>query len=153
VEAQHPGSPEIYDEFKLRWLHYRKVASLLALEDSVDIARRQTVLIEFIGSITHQPASFDEVAVGINRGKSVERREIDDQLPIDDGQRSRHEDQRSIRPLGECGDNTFDLAGITYAKRAHLHIQRRRCALDCGQQADPTGIAWIAEHPGSRRAW
>src|SRR5258708_6967083 len=53
-----------------RRLH-RKVGSLLALEDAIDVACRAPILIDRIRPVGDQATAGREVAIGVDRGQSV----------------------------------------------------------------------------------
>src|SRR5262252_6117073 len=50
---------EVDHQLQFSWRLHGKIGRFLPLEYAVDVAGRQTVLIDLISPITHQPASFD----------------------------------------------------------------------------------------------
>src|SRR6516162_584339 len=66
-EAESCRCLEIDDKFDLRRLLYRQVCGLCSLQDFIHVARCATVLAGKIGSIAHESANFDMLAITINR--------------------------------------------------------------------------------------
>jgi hypothetical protein len=60
-------------------------------------------------------------------------RQLDDQVAMGLRQHAPQHDQTAVQPAREFSNIAFDLSGVAYAERAHLHPQRRRRALDCAQ--------------------
>src|SRR5262249_54482511 len=123
---------------------------LFTTQNAIHVTGSQAVLINFVRSITHQPAGRDKVAVRIDRRKSMACCKIDNQLPMNEGRHGWYQNQAAIRPLCECSDQALDLAGVANTERVHLHTERWRNALHCSQQADSARIGWIAKHSGTR---
>ena len=56
VEAERLGGFQIDDQFILGWRLHRQISWLFALEDTIDIAGRASILIHRIGPIRDQAA-------------------------------------------------------------------------------------------------
>src|SRR5262249_53184811 len=66
-EAESCRCREIDDKFDLHRLLYRQVRGRCSLQDFIDVACCATVLVDKIGSIAHESANFDMLAITINR--------------------------------------------------------------------------------------
>ena len=152
VEAERLGGLEVDHQLVLGRRLHRQVGRLLALEDAVDVAGRAPVLVDEIRPIGDQAAGGDEEAIGVDRGQFVPGRKRDDQIAMNDRRRARRHDQAAIRGARECRDGALDLAGVAHVDRAHLHPERRRHGLDCGELADPGGYGGIPKDRRSRHA-
>src|SRR6266436_8656362 len=58
----------------------------------------------------------------------------------------------TISALRESRDGALDLAGIPHIDRAHVHAQRWRQGLDCGELARSGRHGWITKNSRSRYA-
>src|SRR6516225_7787095 len=79
-EADRPGSLQVDDELELGGLQDREVRRFLALEDAAGIDTNLAVPVHITRSVAHQPAGFDILANGIDRGYRMtgrERRQLD----------------------------------------------------------------------------
>ena len=70
-EAECLGALEINDQLILSRRLHRKVGWLFALEDAVDVASSEAVLVEQIGTIGDQAAGGDIGTGGVDCGQSV----------------------------------------------------------------------------------
>ena len=66
-EAESGRCLEIDDEFDLRRLLYRQLCGLCTLQDFIHVDCCSTVLVGDVGSVAHEPAIFDMLAITINR--------------------------------------------------------------------------------------
>jgi len=68
----------INDQLELRRLHDWQVRGLRPFEDATGVDSRLTPRIRNVGSVAHQPAGFDKLALRKCRGELVERRQLND---------------------------------------------------------------------------
>src|SRR5262249_28415731 len=134
-----------------RGLH-RKVGGLFAFEDTIDIAGRAAILVEEIRPVGYQPASGDEEAFEVDRRQFVTRRQRDDQIAMNIGQRAARHDQATIRGARERRDGALDLAGVARVERAHLQTERRRRCLYGPPLPNSARYRGIAKDPRPRHA-
>src|SRR5262249_4940170 len=77
-EAQCLSGFKINHQIVLGRRLHRHVGRFLALEDAVDIVGGTPKPVPKISSIRDQTAASDEQAIGVDRGKSVAGRKLDD---------------------------------------------------------------------------
>src|SRR5262249_45196825 len=80
LNAEQSCRLQIDDQLELGRLHDRQVTRLRSFEDLTGVNADLTKHVQYIGSITHQPARFDELAQEIGHGNPMmrrERRELD----------------------------------------------------------------------------
>src|SRR5262245_27111248 len=75
---------EVDHKFVLGRRLYRKVAGLLALEDTIDISGRTSMWIDGIKPISDQAAGADEKLLEIDCGQFVPCRQRDDKISMND---------------------------------------------------------------------
>jgi hypothetical protein len=80
----------------LCWSLHWQIGRFLAPEDAIDIAGRAPEPVPKISSIRDQTAASDEQALGVDRGKSVAGRKLNDQTTLNVCQRTRRYDQTAI---------------------------------------------------------
>ena len=75
LNAEQSRRLRIDDKLKFGRLHDRQVSRLRSFEDLTGVNADLTKHVQYIGSITHQPAHLDELAQEIGRGNPMMRRE------------------------------------------------------------------------------
>src|SRR5271163_4744705 len=74
-KAERLGGLHVDDQFERGRLHDWKVGGLGAFEDLTRVGANLMIRVREFGSVAHQPASFNQLAVGKGRSDSVARRE------------------------------------------------------------------------------
>ena len=121
IESERPGCLQVDDKLEFRRLQDRQVSGLSALEDLTGVGADLTIHAHTIGVVTHQPAGFDSLAVGIARRNSMARRE---RRNLDAPAREEHvgSDEQSIRTVAYKGsEGRLDL--VVGARIEDLSLQ------------------------------
>src|SRR5215469_15951699 len=109
LEAERSGRYQIDDEFELGGLHDRQIGGLRTLEDLTRVEAGLMKHAHSIGPIAHQPAGFDILAKGIDRGYRMtgsKRRKLD--APADKERVAGNEE--CVGPVSqEGGEGRLDL--------------------------------------------
>src|SRR5262249_27797326 len=109
----------------------------LALEDAIDVASRESELVNNIRPIGDQAAVGDVESSVVDRRQFVMSRERDDQVAMDHGQRAPRQDQTAVRRAREGCDGALDLGCVAHVDGRCLDAERRRHGLDRGKLAGP----------------
>src|SRR5215475_1952119 len=152
-ETERPRGLEIDDKVVLDWLLYRQVGGLLALEDAIDIAGGAAEQVDVVRAIRHQAAGDDKVAVIVDRGQLVARRQRDDQIATKDRERAPGQDQTAVRATREGRNRPLDLPGVVNVDGANLDRNRRRCGLNRSPLANAGDYGGIAKDGCARDIW
>src|SRR5262249_5513973 len=112
---------EVDHQLVLRRRLDRKVRRLLALEDTVDVARGAPELVAEIRPIRDKPAVGAGASSWVDGGQFVPGRRRDDQIAMSNRERARRYDQAAIRRARKCRDGALDLASVARIDRADLH--------------------------------
>src|SRR5262249_39332688 len=75
LDAQCSGRLQVDGKLEFGRLHDRHLGGLPAVEDLTGVDPDLTIIVQKIGPVAHQPASFRELATGIDRGHRVTRRQ------------------------------------------------------------------------------
>src|SRR6516164_1093319 len=119
-EGERLGSLEIDHQLVLRGSLHGQVGRLFTLEDAIDIAGREAILVYEIGPIRHQTAVDDEQALEVDRGELVSSCERHDQIAMKERQWASRYDQPAVCGACEACDRTLNLAGVAHVDGAHL---------------------------------
>src|SRR5262245_37936695 len=82
LQSERLRSPEVDDELELGWLLDRKIARLFTSQDAIGVTRRLSEQFGEIDSVRYQTALGGRGAQGIDRGQTVTRRQLDDELAM-----------------------------------------------------------------------
>ena len=98
---------------------YRKIARLVAAQDSIDIRCCLPVLILAHECVGHETASGDEETVGIDRWQPIVRSERSDEIAIDAGRAVRHYDHAAVWDAGGGSNGALDVHSIVLNATGH----------------------------------
>ena len=101
-KAERPSGLEIDRQLVLGRRLHRKVGRFFALEDAVDVRRCAPVLINIIGTIGNEAAVGDIDSLEVDRRKLMSGRKRNDQIAMNDRQRTSGHDQTAVRGERKC---------------------------------------------------
>jgi hypothetical protein len=119
-EAERPCSLEVDHRFVFGGRLHRQVGRLLTLEDAVDVAGCEAILVNKIRPIRNQPAVGDEQALEVYSWEFVSGSKSNDQIAMKERQWAPRYEQAASGGALESRDGMFDLAGIAHVDRDHL---------------------------------
>ena len=125
---------------------YRKVAWLGAVQDLIDVRRCPPILFSIDESVGHETARSDEYAAVVDRRQAMARRELDDQIAIDNSRAVRKDCEATVGHAGDCDNRALDICGVIfYVGGDHFDAKRRRSGLVSVTQIVVVGSSfWIS---------
>ena len=110
LDAERSGRMKVDDELEFGRLQHWQVGGLYALEDAAGIDADLTKRVREVGSVAHQPAGCDKIAIPINRRNPVARRQ-NGKLHAAVPEEGVGSDEESIGALArKSGKSSIDLA-------------------------------------------
>jgi len=126
-EAEYPGGLGVDDQLEFGRLHHGQVGRFLAFEDAAGIDAGLTKRIANIGSVTHQSASFGNLAVSACHGNHVAHRQ-GSELHAPVGKQGPAADEKCVGPLAlERSEGRTNLAAIAGMENRDLQGHGARC--------------------------
>ena len=134
-----------------RRLH-RQVGWLLALEDTVNVAGSEPILVAEVRPVGDQTTVERCEARDVDRGQFVAGRCCNDHRPMNSRQWPRGHDHCVVGRADERGNRLFDVGPVEKVERHKLDPQGRCDCLQSGELGDRRGEARLPQHRHARDA-
>jgi len=121
-QAERLGGLEVDDEFEFRWLLYRKISRLLALENFGHVLAGSPVYVGNVSPVSHQATRFGEFPVHRHGWQTVLHRKIGDTASVEIEEGARLKQKSSHSTTGDCGDSFIEIVGSVRFDKLKIQI-------------------------------